>query len=356
MDNKRLIISLAETTKRVFSDCVFPGGAIVAANSFQPYFPKEAKNYKFVWPRDGAFICYAASILGMDIADGFFNWSMKAEGWEQKGIYYEKYFISGKQAEGNFQPDQTGSLLWSACHHLKNDDKLRKKYERLITKSADGISKAWNKNHFCMVTQDLWEERMCFPDMEENFTYSLAAVYKGLISAYELLGNKRWKEKADEIEIVLLNYLDKKTGRSFGKLNDDRIDASLIGLIWPFDIAGMDTQLKIKIIETIEEKLVCDSGVYRYEHDDYDGWMYNKNVHRRKGAGYWPLLNFWMAIAKSRLGEKNDAEKYFNKVLNDLPDNFIPEQVFNNIYQISVSPLCWSHAMFVIAAKELGQL
>ena len=35
---------------------------------------------------------------------------------------------------------------------------------------------------------------------------------------------------------------------------------------------------------------------------------------------------------------------------------FIPEQIFDNDYQVSVSPLAWSHAMFVIANHKLGYL
>ena len=350
------IKSLTETTKKVFKDCVFPGGAIVAANSFQTYFPKDAKNYKFVWPRDGAFICHAANLLDMNISMDFFNWCMKAEGWEQKGIYYEKYFISGKQAESNFQPDQTGALLWELCSQMEHNAEMAKKLERLVVKSADGISKIWNKDHFCQVTQDLWEERLCFPDMKENFIYSLAAVQKGLTKAYQLLGNEKWLNKAEEMQQVIIECLSNGIGRSFGKINDERIDASLLGLIWPFDVNGLPEDIIMAIINKIEKTIVTNYSVYRYEHDEYDGWMYNKNIHRRKGAGYWPLLNFWMSIAHKKLGNKEEAEKYFYKVIDDVKVNFIAEQIFNNPHQVSVSPLCWSHAMFVIAAKELELL
>ena len=244
--------------------------------------------------------------------------------------------------------------VWAVCHHVAIHEKLKKKYERLVKKTADGICKTWCKTHFNMVSEDLWEERMCFPDMDENFTYSLAAVQKGLFMAHEIYGNGVWLETATEIAEILKIYLKDKEGRSFGKLNDDRIDASMLGLLWPFNVNGLSEKIKNRIVETVEDTLVKDMGVYRYEHDEYDGWMYNKNIHRRKGSGYWPLLNFWMAMAQIQLGNKDKAEQYFFKVLDDLKDHFIPEQIFNNKYQVSVSPLCWSHAMFVIVAKELG--
>ncbi len=55
------------------------------------------------------------------------------------------------------------------------------------------------------------------------------------------------------------------------------------------------------------------------------------------------------------MGKKEEAMKYYNKVI-DLVDKYIPEQIFDNKIQKSISPLCWSHAMFVIATKELGCL
>jgi GH15 family glucan-1,4-alpha-glucosidase len=77
--------------------------------------------------------------------------------------------------------------------------------------------------------------------------------------------------------------------------------------------------------------------------------------HRKKGAGYWPVLNFWLAICLFEAGEKDKARQYYNKVLEDVKGAFLPEQVFKNNIQVSVSPLCWSHAMFVIATKRINE-
>ena len=113
----------------------------------------------------------------------------------------------------------------------------------------------------------------------------------------------------------------------------------------------------VRTIRLIENNLVSKGGVHRYEHDEYDGWMYGKTnsmMNRKKGAGYWPLLNFWMSICLSKSGRRAKALQYYNKVIDDLEDSFIPEQIFKNKIQVSVSPLCWSHTMFVLASKELG--
>ena len=94
---KKQISELLKTSEEIIKDCSFPNGAIVAANSTKPYFPKEANNYKFVWPRDAMYICDAGSILGLDIQEKFFKWCMKAESWEKTGLFYQNYFINGKK-------------------------------------------------------------------------------------------------------------------------------------------------------------------------------------------------------------------------------------------------------------------
>jgi len=122
--------------------------------------------------------------------------------------------------------------------------------------------------------------------------------------------------------------------------------------VWPSEIFSPKDPRIINTIKKIREKNEKNYGIYRYPNDKYDG-MVNFGKLTLGGAGFWPLLNFWMSIYYSKLGDKKNASKYFNSVIKRV-DKYIPEQIFNNKKQISVLPLCWSHAMFVIAAKELG--
>lgn len=349
---KRLLLA----SRRVIRDCSLRNGAIVAANSKKTYFPKEAKNYRFVWPRDASYTCIAANLMGMrDIQEPFFNWCMRAEGWSETGLFYKNYHVNGKKRETSFQPDQNAGVLIALLDYFKDDVVDSKRFHTLISKTADGLSGVWDKNHFNVVTEDLWEERKCFPDLIESFTYSLAMSYRGLLCANELIPNKKWVAVAREMRETLRLNSDNYFFRSFGTLNDERVDASLIGLVWPTDLFdALDTRI-VSTIDLIEEKLVRDFGIYRYEYDEYDGWMYDDTVHRKKGAGYWPLLNFWMVIYQMEKGARAVALKYYDKVLDDVGDaDFIPEQIFDNDIQVSISPLCWSHSMFVIASKKLG--
>ncbi len=353
------IKNLIETSKSVIMDCCLENGAIVAANSAKPYYSKDVMNYSYVWPRDAFFTCMAADILGMkDVQENYFSWLMeRAEGWKQTGLFYEKYELNGLQALHRFQPDQTGCAIISVWNCFRNDMKEAEKYKELIIRSADGLCKAWEKNHFTIPTNDLWEERSTFPELEDFFVYSLCACIKGLLCAHESFPDERYVSKAEEMKDLIFEYTKKEDNlyRSFGKINDYSIDASLLGAVWPFEILFPDDPLAVNTLKLIEDELVKDFGVFRYKGDVYDGGMYRGQL-RNKGAGFWPLLNFWMCIVLAKMGRKSEAENYYFKVIDSLENEFIPEQIFSNKIQKSISPLCWSHSMFIIATKELGYL
>ena len=135
---------------------------------------------------------------------------------------------------------------------------------------------------------------------------------------------------------------------------DKNIDASILGLVYPFEIYEENDPRVISTVKEIEKRLIIDGGVHRYEFDEYDGWMY-EDMHRKKGAGAWPLLNLWLSIYHSLSGNKDDAEKYYKWVL-DKTNDLLPEQIFDNNIQISICPLVWSHVFFIIASNFLGYI
>jgi GH15 family glucan-1,4-alpha-glucosidase len=296
----------------------------------------------------------SADILRVEnVQERFFDWCVnRAEGFRDGECLCQNYSVNGPKASGNFQPDQTGSLLWAIWHHFRDKPGKALKYERLIRQAADGLCERWKRNHFDAVTNDLWEERFTFPDLEDNFTYSLGACVKGLRCANEIVPNKKWMGVADSMFQRLDKHCNGFFIRSYGKLSDERIDASMLGLVYPFDLFRAGDPRIAATMEQIEKKLVVHGGVHRYEGDEYDGWMFG-GLHRRKGAGAWPILNFWMSIYYAKLGDRKKALQYYNWPLERVQD-FLPEQIFENKLQVSVAPLCWSHAMHIIASKELG--
>ncbi|MBD3155324.1 MAG: hypothetical protein GF368_01570 [Candidatus Aenigmarchaeota archaeon] len=345
---------LKETSIEVIKDCCLENGAIVAANPTKKYYPPEAKHYFYVWPRDASFVCICGDIIGIDnIQEKFFEWCLnRAEGFRRASLFFEKYYVNGLKALPRFQPDQGGSILFAVHHHYKDDPSKALKFKELVKKTADGLCWFWEGGHFNRITNDLWEERHTFPDLKDNFTYDLAACSKGLEKANEIIPNSRWMEVSNQMKKILeKHYNGKFFVRSHGILSDENIDASMLGLTYPFEAIKPDDKRMKSTVKEIEKKLAINGGVHRYEHDEYDGWMY-ESFHRKKGSGAWPLLNFWLSIYYSKLGKKKKAKKYFDWVV-DKVDNYIPEQIFDNDIQISVSPLAWSHVMFLIAGRYL---
>jgi glucoamylase len=352
----QMIKKLLTVAKTIIKDCSLDNGGIVAANSAKEYYPPNAKNYFYVWPRDAAFACIAADELGIDdVQENFFAWCLhRAEGFADNGLFYEKYYPNGLKALSNFQPDQTGSVLFALWHHYRSDLKRASRYHDVIRLSADGICSVWEKDHFTEITNDLWEERLCFPDLLENFSYSLAACIKGLRCAHEIIPNRKWLRTANQMKSRLDRHFLGYFVRSYGKIPDKRIDASVIGLVYPYEVYEANDPRILSSIKEIEEKLIINGGVHRYEHDEYDGWMVEQR-HRKKGAGAWPLLNFWLSIYYSMHGDREKAEKYYYWVLEKMIGmDYLPEQIFENNIQVSVSPLLWSHTMFALASKRLG--
>ncbi len=333
----------------VFNECSLRNGAIVASNIYDPDYPKNAKNYFFVWPRDASFVCYACDLLKIrKIPEKFFEWCWEAENFKEEGIFYMRYYPSGKMYGRQFQPDQAGTLLWEIFNH--SEIFSTSKFNDLAKKIAEGICKSWEgscfKRHF-----DLWEERVASPKRNENFTYSLAMCIKGLDCALKLLGyDKRIEECLKQMKIVILKAYDEKRNcfaRMFNSKKDLTVDSSLVALAWPSEILEPNDERMISTVKKIiEENSVEGRGIMRYKGDKYAGYL------RRKEGGAWPVLNFWLSIYFSLAGKRKEAFEYFNWVLERVEEK-LPEQIKDG-KPASIIPLAWSHAMFIIAGKFLG--
>jgi len=357
MQLTKKIKKLIKTSELVIKDCSLENGAIVAANTDKPYYPREASNYRFVWPRDASFVCIAAKYLNLPIQEKFLTWLYKKpEDFKKEKLLYANYSTNGRIASmgSQFEPDQMGTVLWFIHFFYQEDLKKALKYKNLITRLADGLCAVWNKTYFLPNTLDLWEDsfRKTSSVMENNFTYSLAACARGLLCANEIIENKIWKETAQQMLSEIDEAYSKKDGfflRNQGKIPDKNIDASLLGLVWPFSIVEPNDERMINTIKKIEENIVIGGGVHRFQFDYFDSegtaW---------EGGGAWPILNFWMSIYWQLAGNKRKAEAYYRWVIERV-DKYIPEQIFGDFRQ-SISPLAWSHAMFIIASHYLGYL
>jgi len=389
---KPQIKKLIAAGEKVIAGGSLDNGAIVAAGPGGAGYPSEVQDYGYVWVRDAAYVCIAADLLGRrQIAEKFFDWCLnRAEGFRDTGLLYNAYSANGvlhgtlvppdevkamrKAADKyahlichgtQFQPDQNGTLLIAMKHHVKHFSADASKFAELITVAAGGICGSWKDGAFTLGCFDLWEER-CIPAERKRYhTYSLAMCAAGLKAAIALLGKKpKWVRTQKEMSDILAKACcagGKAIPRTYnaggGKtIADDTLtDASLLGLVYPSGaLKASDENMKKTVQAIIGNNTTKDGGLLRYPGDKYCGGVRAGWV-TLTGAGSWPLLSFWMSIYFSLLGDAEKANEFFDSPLGSLGEH-IPEQIFADNVRQSITPLLWSHAMFVIAAKFLGHI
>jgi len=391
---KQKIKELIKVSKEVIEDGSLENGAIVAANSDKVIYPATIQDYRYVWVRDAAYVCIAADLLKFrDIPEKFFEWCFnRAEDFKETGLFSNAYNVNGTihgtlippnepkvprhlrdscidliHCGTQFQPDQSGSLLIAIEDHIKHFDTDVSKFDKLVEKTANGICRAWKGDVFVLPCYDLWEERCVLAGQKGFHTYSLAMCIAGLRAAGKMLGKKKnWLRTEKEMSNAFAQIYSKGTKsipRTFRrqvknrkiKAADSLPDTSLLGLVYPAGILKpLDEKIKTTVLEMIKANTANGGGLFRYPGDRYCGGV-RKGWVTLTGAGTWPLLSFWMSIYYSLCGDEKYAKKFFEEPLKRI-DKYIPEQIFEDNSRPSISPLLWSHAMFVIAAKFLGHI
>lgn len=360
MTTNTTIKKILSISHEVLQDCALENGAIVAANTDKTYTPKEASDYRYVWIRDAAFICVAAEYVNLPIQEKFFSWVYeRPEDFSADQLLYANYSTNGRIATmgKQFQADQMGTLLWAIHHYYQHNLKEALKYQDLIKHLADGLSSHWETDHFTIPTTDIWEvlERQTSTRLKNNFTYSLAACARGLMCADEIIPNHFWKETALQMmgKIEDSYHRDRKYFfRNHGMIADPNVDASLLGMVFPFKIFEPGDERVVNTVKIIEDNLVVNGGVHRFQFDYFDS-----EGSAQEGGGAWPLLNCWLAIYWVLRGQKERAHALFNWIVERAPkfQYYLPEQYFDDI-RVGIYPLAWSHAMFIITSRYLGYI
>lgn len=340
---------LIRSSKLVLNDCVLENGSIVAVNGDKPYAQKAGNDYRYVWGRDTAFILYALNLLGVKRSRDFAKWLLeRAEQFEAKGLYCRRYATHGAASfpHDEYQPDQGGTLLWSfdatGSYHYKP-------VQEAAAHIADALCASWHTDSFVYETYDLWEHHIAKPK-SAPFLYSLASCATGLEAAARHTGSKKqkknWRWVAGEMKGVIAHA---SSDGWYPRRNGDKIDASMSGLIWPFRVS--EPKKEPATMARVLQTLTAPTGLHRFEGDVYNG-VVAAGIDLNDGAGTWPLLDCWAVIALCELGQEKYAHLLFERLTERL-DEWIPEQLLSD-GRHGVSPLGWSHAMYVIAAHRLG--
>lgn len=366
-----LLIIRAQTDNR---------GAIMAAND-SDVLQVWKDTYSYMWPRDGAIVAMALDKAGYpELSRNFFNFCENV--LTKEGFLLHKYrpdrslgsswhpWVRDGKLQFPIQEDETALVLYSLWHHYrlyKDKEFIKKMYKRLVKKSADFMVKYRDqKTKLPKESYDLWEEKLVVS------TFTSCAVCAGLFAASEmakLLGKKEAKKyyKAyNEIRQAIEKYLFDDERNAFvssvfvegDKLRKDiRVDASTLCGLFRFNIFDADDKRIKNTAELIKQRLTCKTnigGMARYENDKYHRITDDVNVPGNPWfiSTLW-LAQYYIAIAK----DKEDMTPAF-EILKWVTDHAIPSGVLAeqiNPYTgepVSVSPLTWSHAEFVLAVLD----
>lgn len=350
---------------------------------------EKSGRYSYCWTRDAVFITKAFDYLNMNKETEKFYEGFCKKTQSKNGMWEQRFYTDGTLAPcWGYQIDETASVIYGIYEHYKikkdikflsNNIKMCENALKFLFKYLENVFNEKEENDLVKkeieekvkeegrekdkiykhLSYDLWEMN------EGVHLYSLASIY-GAISAmlkiYEEIKpkyeNNRLKleqiaKNTLKIENEINNikkYVEKNLYNENTKTlrrntTDDKMDISIIGSVYPFELFGGKEKKIINTVEKINLTLrTYTSGYLRFEQDSY-----------LEGRNPWPIATLWMAMYYLKCGNKEMAQECFNFVTNSATTlGFLAEQVDNsNMKPAWIIGLGWSHAMYIITLAEL---
>ena len=368
---RSILLTIAHTDKR---------GAITAANdSDNMKFNRDT--YSYCWPRDGALVAIAMDKAGFyEYTKPFFEFCSRVI--SKHGAMFHKYNPDGSLGstwhpwvkDGKphlpIQEDETALVvhaLWIHYQGSKDKKFAKEMYEKLVLPMAEFMSRHIYENGLPTESYDLWEER------EGILTYTVASVIAGLNAAANFAKLFKDKEKQDKynklakkMKKAMLEHLwDEESGMFYRMINykdgnlemkevDKTPEVSTWGL-FNFGVLEADDMHVISNMEKLKEHLWVKTdigGMARYTNDYYH------RISQEVPGNPWLICTMWLGqwyIAKAKKIEdlKQGKEIIDWIVNNSTHSGLLAEQL--NPYsgeELSVSPLTWSHAVFVEIVQD----
>ncbi len=338
------------------------GGISAAAEVDEEY--SKCGRYSYCWPRDAIFITKAMYKLGMDKEVEKFYKNFCKNTQNKDGMWEQRFYTDCKLAPSwGYQIDETASVVYGVYDYyqfkkdkafLKDNLKMCEKAVHYLEKYIDDILNGNPRQP----SYDIWEE------CEDIHTYSLATIFSAferMIEINELVKplyetnrlkleqiakrNNELKEYLVKIKKYILSNLYDEDRKCFVRNKTDRrIDISLLGLVYPFNMFSPKEKKIQNTIEMIAMTLRTYTGGYlRYEGDNY------------MGGNPWIIANLWLAEYYLEAGVRNKARECFDfAIIGSNMHGLLPEQVDNNTMDPAwVIGLGWSHAMFIDVLQKL---
>ena len=343
-------------------------GGIIAATEVDENLT-QCGRYAYCWPRDAVFITKALDILKMTKETEKFYSNFCRMTQSKNGMWEQRFYTDGKLAPcWGYQIDETASVIYGVYSHYEytKKEEFLKINLHMCEKAVDFLKRyvrdLLEGTGKYQLSYDIWEEN------EGVHLYSLAAIFaafNSMIKIYNVLGknvsdfehNRLKEEKVhknilelEELQVKVKNYIDEKlydeNRKSYVRnANDRRIDISLLGAVYPFNVFSSKEKKVLNTIDNINLTIRTYTGGYqRYEYDHY-----------RNGSP-WPIANLWMTLYYLENGEKKKAKETFDFVLKTAgKHSLLGEQIDNNTLKPNwVIGLGWSHAMFIIVLEKMS--
>lgn len=351
-----------------------PHGSIVAAPTFG--LPEELGgvrnwDYRYTWIRDASFTIYALMRLGYTSeAAAFMRWiearcnELKPDGslqlmygidgghdlTEQELSHFEGYHKSapvriGNGACGQLQLDIYGELMDSVYLYNKYGEPISYDFWENLVRLID-----WVCDHWEQPDEGIWEVR----GGRQEFLYSRVMCWVAVDRGIRLALKRsfpaplpRWCAVRDRIyQDVYAHFWDRDLQAFVQHKGSKCLDASCLLMPLVKFISASDPRW-IKTMKAIEETLVEDSLVYRYDtRNGGDGLS--------GGEGTFSMCSFWYVECLARSGDLEKARFCFEKTLgyaNHL--GLFAEEIGPLGTQLGNFPQAFTHLALISAAHEL---
>ncbi len=359
-------------------------GAIVAAIDSET-LQRGRDTYSYLWPRDGARVAYALDRAGyFELTKRFFFFCREII--REEGYFLHKYNPDGSLASSwhpwvrdgapqiPIQEDQTALVLLALWHHyarFRNTEFIKLLYRPLIVRAAEFmVAYRDQKTGLPLPSYDLWEER------QGVLTFTTGAVHGGLRAAAafarafgEADHAERYERAAAEIRKGMDTYLWQDKSDRFARMIspvgdgfdvDLTVDASLYGCFafGAYDARDPKVTKTMNAVAQTLQTATPVGGVARYQGDRYHAV---EPPSPAVPGNPWFICTLWLAqhhIARATtVQELQPAREILEWVAaHALPSGVLAEQIHPRTgIPLSVSPLAWSHAEYVVAYLDYAE-